>query len=218
MRVQHRLAQFRRMCAKPLASFAIPRACRRDQTPVGRRMIEPLEVHQLMDHHVVPHPRWHRDEAPVEADVAVAPAGSPSRPLVANADTRHRQAVRVSQFQQSPRQLGVRLHLKPLSIVNGQAPARQNGALPHDPFHVTLREGIGLSTRSAARNRDAEATVGFDAEQVSPGPAMPHEIDRRDRADEGRCESVDGSRYGCSRLAERKPQLHDDRIPDSETA
>src|SRR5262245_26506366 len=110
------LAQFRRMCAKPLASFAIPRACRRDQTPVSRRMIESLEVHQLMNYHVVPHPWWHRDEAPIEADVTVAPAGSPPRPLVANADARHRQAVLVSQFQQSPGELGVRLRQEPLSI------------------------------------------------------------------------------------------------------
>jgi hypothetical protein len=203
------------MGAQPLASFAISGAGRCDQSPVCRRVIEPLEVHQLMNHDVVPHPMWHRNEAPIEAHVSVAPAGSPPCPLIANTDTGHRQIVRVGQVPQPLRQFRLRLRPEFLSIVNGQAPARQELALSKDPFDMALRKGVRLSTRSAARNRHAKATVEFDTEQVSPRPPMTHEVDRRNRADSWRCERIGGNRRPRSHLAERKPQLHDDRIPDS---
>lgn len=68
------LTQFGAMRAQPLASFAIPRTGRCDEPPVRRRVIEPFQMHQLVDHHVVAHPGRHRDEAPVEAHVTVATA------------------------------------------------------------------------------------------------------------------------------------------------
>ncbi len=62
------------MSAKPLASFTIPGTSCSDELPVRRRVIESLQVHQLVNHHVVAHPLRHRNEAPVEADVPVATA------------------------------------------------------------------------------------------------------------------------------------------------
>jgi hypothetical protein len=204
------------MSAQPLASFAISGAGRRDQSPVRRRVIEPLEVHQLMNHDVVPHPMWHRDEAPIKAHVSVAPAGSPPGPLISDTDTDHGQTVRVGEVPQPLREFRLRVRPEFLSIVNGKAPARQARALSQDPFNMALRKGVRLSTRPAARNGHADATVEFDAEQVSSRPLMTHEIDRCDRADRRRCERIGGSRRPRSRLAERKPQLHDDSIPDSD--
>lgn len=108
-------------------------------------MIETLEVHQFMNHHVVAHPVWHGDEAPIQADVPVTSAGSPPRPLIANADARDRQIMCVSQFSQPPGELCLRLRAESLPIVDGKAAARQRGSLPQDPLDVALREGIGLA-------------------------------------------------------------------------
>ena len=60
----------------------------------------------------------------------------------------------------------MRLLPEPLPVVNGKTAAREDRALARDPFNVTLRKGIGLPARAAARNRDADAAVGFDAEQI----------------------------------------------------
>ena len=89
----HRLAQFGSMSAQPLASFAIPGTGRADQTPVRRGVIEPLEVHQLVNDDVIAHPMWHGNEPPIEAHVPVTPARTPPRPLIANADAGDRQTV-----------------------------------------------------------------------------------------------------------------------------
>jgi hypothetical protein len=191
------------MSAQPLASLAISGAGRCNQPPVRRRVIEPPEVHQLMNHHVVSHPMWHRDEAPIEAHVSVTPTGSPPRPLIANADAGHRYSVRVRQLPQPVREFRLRLHPKSRSVVNGKAPARQDRALSKDPFNMAPRKSVRLSTRSAARNRHADATVEFDSEQVPSRPAMTHEVHRCDRADSGSRERIGGCRRPRSRLAER---------------
>jgi hypothetical protein len=210
------LAQFRAMGAKPLASFTVPGAGAGNQPPVGWRVIEPLEVHQLVNHHVILHPGRHGDEAPVEAHVPVAPTGSPSRPLITNADARHGQTVQISQLAQPLREVRVCLRPEPLSIVDGKATARQHRALPKNPVDMTLRKRVRRSTRPAAGNGYTHAAVEFDAQQVSSRPAMADEIDRCDRADRGWCGRIERSRRPRSRVPERKPQLHDDRIPDSQ--
>ena len=87
------LAQFRPMSAQPLASVAIPGTGRGDQTPVCRGVIEPLEVHQLMNDDVIAHPLWHGDQPPIEAHVPVTPARTPPRPLIADADAGYRETV-----------------------------------------------------------------------------------------------------------------------------
>ena len=42
------------------------------QLPEFRRVIHPLQVHQFVDQHVIPHALRHRHQPPVETDVAVA--------------------------------------------------------------------------------------------------------------------------------------------------
>ena len=178
-------AQFRAVGAKPLASFAIPGTRGGNQPPVGARVIEPLEVHQLVNEHVVSHPLGHSDETPVQADVATLRAGSPPRPLIPNTDTRDRQAVQIGQLAQPIREVRACLRAEPLSIVDGQATVRQQRALPQHPVDVALRKRVRLSTRPAARNGHPDAAVEFDTEQVSPRAAVAHEVDRCDRADGG---------------------------------
>jgi hypothetical protein len=214
----HRLTQFGSVSAQPLARVAIPGAGRCDQAPVGRGVIEPLEVHQLMNDDVIANPLWHGDEPPIEAHVPVTPARTPPRPLIADADARDRQTVCVSELPQPLRELRLRLRAKSPSVVGGKAAARQHRPLPQDPFDVALREGIGLPARSSARNRDADTAIVFDAEQVSARATMTHEVDWCNRAGGWRREGIVDHRRPRSGLAERKPQLHDDRIPDSPRA
>ena len=210
------LAQFRGMGAKPLASFAVPGTGCGNQPPVRWRVIEPLEVHQLVNHHVILHPGRHGDETPIEAHVPVAPTGSPSRPLITNADARHGQTVQISQLAQPLRKVSLCLRPEALSVVDGKANARQHRALPKNPVGMALRKRVRLSARPAAWNGHTDAAVEFDAQQVSSRPAMADEVDRYDRADRGWCERMDRSRRPRSRVPERKPQLHDNRIPDSQ--
>src|SRR5688500_7913517 len=55
-------------------------------------MIEPPEMHQLVDQDVLAHGVGHQDETPVETDVTGWRARSPARSLVPYADARHVQA------------------------------------------------------------------------------------------------------------------------------
>jgi hypothetical protein len=56
--------------AEPAARRLIVRARLLDQLPESRRVIHPLQVHQLVDDHVVADRLGHVDEPPIEADVA----------------------------------------------------------------------------------------------------------------------------------------------------
>src|SRR5437867_12991577 len=56
-------------------------------------MIQPLQMHQLVDDHVVTDGVRHRDEPPIQADMAVARAGSPPPALIADADAGDREAM-----------------------------------------------------------------------------------------------------------------------------
>jgi hypothetical protein len=48
-----------------------------------------------------------------------------------------------------------------------------------DPVKVRARERVGLLFRSSARDRDPHATIGVDANDVSPCAEMTHEIELR---------------------------------------
>ena len=53
------------------------------------------------------------------------------------------------------------------------------GALPFDPAPVLTDERLGLAPRSAARDGDAQRTIGLNAKDVSPRSANPNEVDLR---------------------------------------
>src|SRR5207237_569954 len=81
--------------SEPLACFGSSRAGRGHQLPEELRMVEPLQVHQLVNEHVLAHKIGHQHEAPIQADVSVRRAGSPAPSLIAYAHPRHAQAVDV---------------------------------------------------------------------------------------------------------------------------
>lgn len=206
------------MRAQPLTRFTKPRARPRNQAPVSRRVIEPLEVHQLVNHHVVAHPVGHGDESPVEADMSVASARTPSRPLISNADPGHEETVQLGERPQPRRQLFVRPGLEPLSLVGGEPPLAQLGALPLHPVEMAAGKGIGFPLRAAARNRDAQPAVVLHAKQIPARVPVADEVEGRDAVGGGGDADPHANRRSRLRPAERKPQLHLDRIPDSGTA
>jgi hypothetical protein len=55
--------------AKPPARVFIAGTCVRDEVPEVARVIEPPQMHQLMDQDVLADALGHQDETPVEADV-----------------------------------------------------------------------------------------------------------------------------------------------------
>ena len=172
-------------------------------------------MHELVNHHVIAHPLGHRDQPPVQADMSVAAARTPSRPLIANADPCHPQTVLLSKRLQARGQILVGLGLEPLSIVRGEPHLPQQGALALNPFDMMSREGIGFALRASARNGDAQAAVVLNAEQIAARATMADEVERGDGAT-GRWYAGHHGRRRCRFCrAERKPELHLDRIPDS---
>ncbi len=78
------------------------------QLPECRRMIHPLQVHQLVNEHVIADPVRHLQEPPVQADVPARRTRSPTPALIPDADARHRDAVTRRQLQQPRRELAPR--------------------------------------------------------------------------------------------------------------
>ena len=85
---------------KPPARVLIAGARVRNEAPEVARVIEPPQMHQLVNQDVLADGLGHQDETPVEADVTGRRARSPARPLIPYADTRHLKAVTVGQAKQ----------------------------------------------------------------------------------------------------------------------
>src|SRR5260221_139726 len=69
--------------------------------PERGRMVHPLDVHQLVDHHVVAHPCRHFREPPVERNAAAPRTGSPPPPLIPDGEPRDREAVLGRELEQA---------------------------------------------------------------------------------------------------------------------
>ena len=91
------------MPAQPVARRHVVGARSRDEAPIVGRMVHAPQMHQLVDEDVIAHRRWHEHEPPVQADVPIAPAGSPSCTLVPDADARHEKTVLRGELQQPGR-------------------------------------------------------------------------------------------------------------------
>src|SRR5262249_38902943 len=151
-----------------------------------RRVIQTLEVHELVDHHVVAYVLGHQHEPPVEADVAVWRARSPPPFLVTDADAVHAQPAARRQLVQPRGQLalGARAHPDveiPRLWTRGHARLLDAPPLAFDPGAFARGELGGLALRSPPRHGDLDLPVIVDAKHVPPRARMPdeHEIDRR---------------------------------------
>ena len=184
--------------AKPLARRPVLRIRAGHQPPVRGRMVHPFEVHEFVDEHVVPHPGMHQDQMPIQADVAIAAARPPPQPLIAHADTRHRQAVPGGQLDEARRKLANGPVTQGEALRRRGSSPREAGTLPRDPLRIRTRELVCGAPGSAARNGHAQTAVSVHPQHVAPCAAMPHVIGRRD------CDYA----CRCDGRVERKAQLH----------
>lgn len=146
-------------------------------------MIEPPEMHQLVNQHVLAHEARHQHEPPVQADVPRGRARSPSRPLVANADASHGEAVGGGELSELRRQFahcaepqlfadgGIQRHLSGLPLPGALS-------LPLDPCSLLRGKSLGVTPRSPTRQRDADASVRPHADDVAPRAGMADKFDR----------------------------------------
>lgn len=139
-------AQGRAVPPQPVASGAVVGTCFGHQPPVGRRVVHPAEVHQLVDQDVVANPGRHQHQSPVQADVAVRPAGAPARSLITNTDAANGEPMACCQFEQPRREFSLRLLLPCLVVFNRREFITCTCTLCRYPVGVSLYERLGLTT------------------------------------------------------------------------
>ena len=93
------------MFAQPAPRVLVVGARMCDKAPEVARMVEPPEMHQFVNQHVVPDAVGLQYEPPVQANVTGRRAGSPSRALITYADARHMNAMMLGEAQQLRGQL-----------------------------------------------------------------------------------------------------------------
>lgn len=164
-------------------------------------MIHAAQVHQLVDEHVFADVWWHEEEPPVERDMTVAAAGSPAGPLIADADARQRgpEPVCDRKRAQARGKLGLRpASQQPTLLRRGARAQDEPRPLPCDPVQIPLEKRVGVASRSAARNGDADPPVGIHAKQVPAGSPL---------ADVVRLSGRRGARRASWGVAKRQTEL-----------
>jgi len=170
--------------AQPAPRVLVVGARMCDQPPEVARMVEPPQMHQLVNQHIVPDGVRHQYEPPVQTDVAGGRAGSPSRSLIAYADARHLKSVMFGQ----PQQLGGQLARGPTpQLLDGLGTVGRSlcgqlvdmRPLTLDPGTLLLGEQLGVAAGSPSRNGDTDTSVGAHPDDVTPGSRMADEIHER---------------------------------------
>jgi hypothetical protein len=144
-------------------------------------MIEPAQVHQLVNDDVVAHRIGHQHEPPIQTDVSFWRTRSPAPPLIANADLRNHEPVSLRQFVQSrwkfarstPSQF---LEFRRAPLNDSLAAFFDVAALPLDPAGLLFGKLLGVSPRSPARDGHANAPIGPYANDIATCPRMADEI------------------------------------------
>ena len=152
-----------------------------------------LQVHQLVDQHVVADGVRHLHQPPVQADVAVARTRSPAPALIADADARDGQAVLRGQLQQpaaaARASRGCAQARRSISFGIGVAAlgarGRCAGAARRCCFsiHACSRSANAAASRFDPQRGTVTRTraVVCDADQVAARARMPDEDQGRDR-------------------------------------
>ena len=170
------------MCAEPVPRGGVIGAGLRHELPERPRVIHSLQMHQLVNHHVVAHRFRHPCETPVQADVSASRARAPSPALIAHADARHGDAVLPGEIEKTRRQLASRAGAHLALDVRSDLDARPSTRFFHppslllDPAPLLLRELARLTLRSPSRNRDAHRAVVADADDVPAGARVTNEL------------------------------------------
>jgi hypothetical protein len=153
----------------------------RDETPEVARVIEPPQMHQLVDQDVLAHRLGHQDEAPVETDVTGRRARSPARPLIPYADTRHLKAMVLGQAEQLRGQVasGLPAQLSHSLWSVGWTPRRAflyPCFLTLNPGALLLGKQLGVAAGSPSRNGDADASVRTNPNEIPSCSRMTDEF------------------------------------------
>ena len=151
--------------AKPSARILIAGAGVRDEAPEVARVIEPPQMHQLMDQNVVADDIRHQHKTPVEADVTRRRAGSPPRSLIAYADARHLKTMMLasrSSCAGSSRAACRRSSLRASGVYGRRCAGLSGDARPLalNPGPLLLGKELGVAAGSPSRNGDTDASVG----------------------------------------------------------
>ena len=109
-------------------------------------MVHPAEMHQLVDQDVIAYRSRHQHQTPVQANVAVTPAGAPSRPLIADADARHYDPVALRQFEQSRGEVPACLLSQRRLVFERTRCGVRTCSLSDYPIDVPLNERFGVAT------------------------------------------------------------------------
>lgn len=178
-------------------------------------MVETTQVHELVNEHVVRHPVRHENQTPVQTDVSVPSARTPSGPLVSDTHLARLEPMLARQTAQPRRQHSFGTRAPAPFLIRLHDRRGQPGALLRDPITMALDEGLRLSARPTSENRDAGPAIALDTKQVAPGATVANEVDRCDGTGALRCDLTASGRcrhaiVGCStrRRRERQSQLH----------
>ena len=172
------------MFAEPASRVFVLGACVSDKAPEVPRVVEPPQVHQLMNQHIIADMVGHQHESPIQADVTRGRTRAPARSLIPNADARDVEAVVPGKAQQALRKLERGLPAQArdrLGRVTRSLCCTFAHALPLalDPGTLFLGEQLGLAAGSPSWNGDAHAAIGAHADDISPGRRMADEIHER---------------------------------------
>ena len=168
------------MCAQPFARLGGSGARGDHVPPERRRMIEPLEVHQLVNQHVLADKIGHQHQPPVQADMPLPRARSPARSLVPHADARYGQAVQRRQPPQLVRKIVCRARSQRCCLCRKFNPSLiaalfQAPALPLDPRLLLAGKIVRPALGPPAGNRHPHTAVGLHADHIAAGARMPDE-------------------------------------------
>src|SRR5262245_25871027 len=171
------------MLAEPVACVLVVRTRPCDQSPEPGGMVHALQVHELVNHHIVSDLRRHLHEAPVQADVTVRRARPPAPPLIAYGHSSDAQLVFGCQFEQPCRQLelGPRaqcvLYLRIDRLAGPRTVESQFAPLLLNPRPLLLGKRTCLPFRSASWDRDSNSAIGGDPNDVAAGSGVANESD-----------------------------------------
>src|SRR5688572_27555613 len=136
--------------AQPALGFAEAGAGRLHEAPESPRMVLLLQVHQLVDEHVVADLVGRLHEPEVERDGARAGARSPSRALVSDADARDGQRMTFRQLVEARDQLASCRRAE--AALGGRATGRFLPAQPH-PLVSERQPRTAVAALHAQRDR-----------------------------------------------------------------
>ena len=140
-------------------------------------------MHQLVNEDVVANPLGHQHEAPVQTDVPVAAARTPSAPLIAYAHACDGKTVLRRKLHQPLRKYTLRNspETKRFAYCDRGPRLAHLAMLANaltNPLGLSLCKRISLAARAAAWNRHANATIEVEPEHVPSRSPMTYVIDR----------------------------------------